>query len=53
MTWSVTVTVEDGTPRVALSGDVKDGVYSVAGHHNAEQTTVTTQAYMKKEKANG
>lgn len=37
MSFNITVTVADGEPTVAVSGDVKDGKYAVSGHEDRSQ----------------
>jgi len=43
MSYSITVTVKDGTPESVLSGPVPDGTYTIAGHIDADREDITAQ----------
>lgn len=43
MSYSITVTVTDGTPVTVVSGPVVDGVYTIAGHIDAQREEITAQ----------
>lgn len=43
MSYSIRVTVSQGTPEVALSGPVADGVYTIAGHIDAQREDITAE----------
>lgn len=43
MSYSITVTVTDGTPVFAVSGPAPDGKYTIAGHIDAQREDITAE----------